>query len=71
MVLKLSKYYALILSTTILHSNLKYSEAADYTWQGQNSNDWNDAANWLPNGIPGANDNVFLSKPYRLQNTYR
>lgn len=62
MVLKSSKYYALILSTTILYSNLNYSEAADYIWQGQNSNDWNDATNWLPNGIPGANDNVFLLK---------
>lgn len=33
--------------------------AADYTWAGGNGN-WNDAARWMPNGIPGAGDNATL-----------
>ena len=29
-----------------------------YTWNGSSSTAWNTAANWTPNGIPGAADNV-------------
>src|SRR5258708_19930829 len=31
-----------------------------YTWKGTVSTDWNTAANWLPNGIPGGVDNVTI-----------
>jgi hypothetical protein len=31
-----------------------------YTWNGSLSTDWNAAANWTPNGIPGAADNVTI-----------
>src|SRR5258708_25917619 len=29
-----------------------------YTWNGSVSTAWNTPANWTPNGIPGAADNV-------------
>src|ERR1700722_10175020 len=31
-----------------------------YTWNGSLSSSWNTAANWTPNGIPGAADNVTM-----------
>ncbi|HRI26990.1 MAG TPA: hypothetical protein PK239_16585 [Chitinophagales bacterium] len=34
--------------------------AADITWQGGISNNWNTAANWVGGNIPGAADRVFI-----------
>ncbi|HXB09581.1 MAG TPA: hypothetical protein VNW04_20785, partial [Puia sp.] len=31
-----------------------------YTWKGVVSTDWNTPANWAPNGVPGAADNVTI-----------
>src|SRR5579859_5676249 len=31
-----------------------------YTWKGTLSTNWNVAANWMPNGIPGTADNVTI-----------
>jgi hypothetical protein len=31
-----------------------------YTWNGSVSSAWNTAANWTPNGVPGAADNVTI-----------
>ena len=30
------------------------------TWTGNTSDDWNDPTNWLPNAVPGPNDDVFI-----------
>lgn len=35
--------------------------AANYTWKGNTSNEWNVAANWNPNGVPGAGDNITIN----------
>ncbi len=32
-----------------------------YTWNGSVSSAWNTAANWTPNGVPGAVDNVTIA----------
>lgn len=32
-----------------------------YTWNGSLGTDWDNAGNWTPNGIPGANDYVVLN----------
>ncbi|MEM9931841.1 MAG: hypothetical protein AAF840_18765, partial [Bacteroidota bacterium] len=34
--------------------------ATDYTWTAP-SGRWNDAANWMPNGIPGAGDRAIIA----------
>lgn len=34
---------------------------ATFTWTGANGTNWNDAANWVPNAIPGANDELVFS----------
>jgi hypothetical protein len=38
-----------------------YASPVSYTWNGSTSNDWNTAANWTPNGIPGIIDNVLIN----------
>jgi hypothetical protein len=38
-----------------------YAAPVSYTWNGSTSNDWNTAANWTPNGIPGVIDNVLIN----------
>lgn len=53
MVLKSNKYYALILSTTILYSNPNILYAANYTWLGNNSTDWANPGNWNPQSGTG------------------
>ena len=44
--------------------SLTVSDPADFerTWVGA-SNDWNDPANWSPNGVPGPGDDVLLVGP--------
>ncbi|GEM_PF-1303519 len=67
MVLKSNKYYALILSTTILYSNTGVLYASDYTWQGSVNDDWNNANNWLDvignkvTTIPADSDSVTIN----------
>ncbi len=40
-----------------------------YTWTGQQNDSWNVAANWLPNGVPGADDAILVvNAPYKLKN---
>lgn len=36
---------------------------SDYTWNGSASSVYTTAANWTPNGIPTANDNVIINTP--------
>ncbi|QNF32318.1 T9SS type A sorting domain-containing protein [Adhaeribacter swui] len=36
----------------------------NYIWTGNTSTDWSNPANWAPNGVPGANDNVIISNTY-------
>jgi hypothetical protein len=38
-----------------------YATPVSYTWNGSNSNDWNTATNWTPNGVPGVIDNVLIN----------
>lgn len=38
--------------------NFTPARAADYIWNGVVSNDWNNAANWTPRGVPGASDSA-------------
>ncbi|HRG59556.1 MAG TPA: hypothetical protein PK323_11410, partial [Bacteroidia bacterium] len=38
-----------------------YASPVSYTWNGSTSNDWNTAANWTPNGVPGIIDNVVIN----------
>jgi hypothetical protein len=37
--------------------------AADYDWDGPIDGDWNTAANWSADILPGATDNVFINVP--------
>ncbi|MBS1646142.1 MAG: T9SS type A sorting domain-containing protein [Bacteroidetes bacterium] len=37
-----------------------YAFATAYTWNGSTSTDWATAANWTPNGVPGAIDDVTI-----------
>ncbi|QVQ36958.1 autotransporter outer membrane beta-barrel domain-containing protein [Pseudochrobactrum algeriensis] len=68
MVLKSNKYYALILSTTILYSQPSILHAAEYTWSGTVNTNWFETSNWAKgngaevNGIPGEADRVIFSK---------
>ena len=50
MVLKSNKYYALILSTTILYSQPSILHADDFVWNGMTNSDWYNAQNWISNG---------------------
>lgn len=49
MVLKSNKYYALILSTTILYSQPIIVYADNFVWVGSTSSDWYDIKNWSSN----------------------
>lgn len=62
MVLKSNKYYALILSTTILYSQASDLLANDFVWIGNVNGDWMNQQNWSPNnqGTPGDQDKVLL-----------
>lgn len=46
---------------TSYYTGRKYAAPISYTWNGTTSNDWNTAANWTPNGIPGIIDNVLIN----------
>ena len=49
---------------TLLASSLVTTSllAADYTWIGATGLDWNEAANWSPNGVPNATgDNILIN----------
>src|SRR6185503_3803560 len=37
--------------------------AATRTWDGDSSTDWNTAANWTSNTLPGAGDTAVIVKP--------
>ena len=36
----------------------RVARAASYTWDGCIDSNWNDARNWVPEGIPGPNDTI-------------
>ena len=48
-----------IILTAFLFFNAAHSYATDYEFAVSNGN-WNTSANWNPNGIPGAGDNVTI-----------
>ncbi|MBS1664235.1 MAG: T9SS type A sorting domain-containing protein [Bacteroidetes bacterium] len=56
--------HAKLYLTTLLLLFLAFSQdtkaQTNYTWNGSTSTDWNTAANWTPNGIPGAADNITI-----------
>lgn len=62
MVLKSNKYYALILTTTILYSypNILYAE--NFIWTGNNNINWSNSNNWNPDGPPTALDSVLIDR---------
>lgn len=43
------------------NSNAVVAPFTSYTWNGSTSSDWATAANWTPNGVPGAVDNVTIN----------
>ncbi len=50
----------LLLSALFFFVSCQLTYATSYTWNGSSSSDWGTAANWTPNGVPGANDNVTI-----------
>ena len=38
-----------------------HAQTTNYTWTGAQSTDWFTAANWTPNGVPGALDTITLA----------
>jgi hypothetical protein len=56
----MNRLYAIALSILIsgfAHGKLK---AAEKTWVGTSSNNWNQASNWQPSGVPVLNDDVIF-----------
>ena len=49
--------YSLVLLFMVLGT---LAHAQDKTWDGSSSNDWNAAANWIPSGVPDADDDVLI-----------
>lgn len=43
------------------NTNAVVAPFTSYTWNGSVSSDWGTAANWTPNGVPGAVDNVTIN----------
>lgn len=58
MVYSYSKF-SIIFLTLLFFSQVIFAQTS-YTWSGGNS-DWHTAANWTPNGVPGAADNVVIN----------
>lgn len=52
--------YILILFTSFLLFLNNLKAQTSYNWIGSTSSNWNTAANWAPNGIPGPSDNVTI-----------
>src|ERR1700722_11293453 len=50
---------ALVFISLVLFLRPAHAQTS-YTWNGSLSSSWNTAANWTPNGIPGAADNVTI-----------
>lgn len=50
----------LLFITTLLIFASGRANATDYFWGGAVSTDWNTAANWFPNGVPGAGDSATI-----------
>lgn len=57
---KINLMSKLLLTLSFLFFIFSFS-IAQSTWIGLFSNDWNDPANWLPVGVPGAADDVAIS----------
>ncbi len=50
-----------LLILTVLVQLFSIANAQTYTWNGSISDDWSDAINWTPNGIPGVGDTVQIN----------
>ena len=50
-----------IVLTLCLGFFLHAQSQTSYTWKGTVSTAWTVAANWMPNGVPGAADNVVIA----------
>ena len=50
-----------LLLLTIFYLNTNKAKAADVTWQGTISNDWNTAGNWDTGAVPTSTDVVFIT----------